>query len=78
LKRILITGGRRFLGRNLAVHLAENKDCETRIFGRENSIEDLKRSILWADVIFHLAGINRPKEPAEFEKGNAGLTEQLR
>jgi UDP-2-acetamido-2,6-beta-L-arabino-hexul-4-ose reductase len=77
LKRILITGGRGFLGRNLAVHLAERKDCETRIFSRENSNEDLKRSILWADVIFHLAGVNRPKDPAEFEKGNAGLTEQL-
>ena len=77
LKRILITGGRGFLGRNLAVHLAERKDWETRIFDRENSIDDLKRSATWADVIFHLAGINRPKDPAEFEKGNARLTEQL-
>jgi UDP-2-acetamido-2,6-beta-L-arabino-hexul-4-ose reductase len=77
LKRILITGGRGFLGRNLAVHVAERKDWETRIFDRENSIDDLKRSATWADVIFHLAGINRPKDPAEFEKGNAKLTEQL-
>jgi UDP-2-acetamido-2,6-beta-L-arabino-hexul-4-ose reductase len=77
LKRILVSGGGGFLGRNLAVHLAGRKACETRIFGRENSIEDLKRSVLWADVIFHLAGVNRPKDPVEFEKGNAGLTEQL-
>ncbi len=75
--RILITGGRGFLGRNLAVHLLERKDCETRIFDQENSVEDLKSWVLDADVIFHLAGVNRPQDPIDFERGNAGLTEQV-
>jgi len=75
--RILITGGRGFLGRNLAVHLLERKDCETRIFDQENSVEDLKSWVLDADVIFHLAGVNRPQDTIDFERGNAGLTEQV-
>jgi UDP-2-acetamido-2,6-beta-L-arabino-hexul-4-ose reductase len=75
--KILITGGRGFLGRNLATHLLERKDCETSILGREDSAEVLKKSLLEADVIFHLAGVNRPQDPSEFETGNAGLTDRL-
>src|SRR5271166_942570 len=75
--RILITGGRGFLGRNLAAHLVERKDCETRIFDQENTPEELKNWVLEADVIFHLAGVNRPQDPADFERGNAGLTERV-
>jgi UDP-2-acetamido-2,6-beta-L-arabino-hexul-4-ose reductase len=75
--RILITGGRGFLGRNLVAHLLERKDCETRIFDREDSTEDLKNWLLEAEVIFHLAGINRPRNPIDFETGNAELTEQV-
>jgi UDP-2-acetamido-2,6-beta-L-arabino-hexul-4-ose reductase len=77
MKRVLITGGRGFLGRNLAVHLQERKDCETAIFGREDSAKDFREMLLKADLVFHLAGVNRPQDPMEFEQGNAGLTEQL-
>lgn len=75
--RILITGGRGFLGRNLSAHLLGLKDCQTSIFARENSEEDLGSRLLEADVIFHLAGVNRSQDPAEFVRGNAGLTEQI-
>ncbi len=75
--KILITGGRGFLGRNLATHLLERKDCEATIFDREDSAEDLRNWLLGVDVVFHLAGINRPQNPREFETGNAGLTEQV-
>ena len=75
--RILITGGRGFLGRNLAAHLLERKDCETTILGREDSAEDLRNCLLGTDVIFHLAGVNRPQDPIDFDRGNAELTEQL-
>lgn len=75
--RALITGGRGFLGRNLAAHLRDRKDCEVLIFGREDSIEDLEGCLGQADIIFHLAGVNRPEDPSEFEKGNAELTESI-
>ena len=77
MKRILITGGRGFLGRNLAAHLRERKDCETIIFSRENSAEEFRDGLLKADIVFHLAGVNRPKHPMEFEQVNTGLTEQM-
>jgi UDP-2-acetamido-2,6-beta-L-arabino-hexul-4-ose reductase len=77
LKKVLITGGRGFLGRNLAAHLLERKDCETTIFAREDSIGDLRNRLLESDVVFHLAGINRPQNPIDFEIGNTKLTHQL-
>lgn len=77
MKRVVITGGRGFLGRNLAAHLRACKDCEVMIIGREHSAEDFRQALLRADIIFHLAGINRPHEPAEFDTGNTGLTLQM-
>lgn len=75
--RILITGGKGFLGRNLTAHLAERKDCEVTIVDREEPIEELRLALCCADIVFHLAGINRPNNPDEFQIGNAELTEQI-
>lgn len=77
MKRILVTGGRGFLGRNLATHLSEHKEWETRVFDREDSASNFDQWLLEADVIFHLAGVNRPQNPREFETGNAELTERI-
>jgi UDP-2-acetamido-2,6-beta-L-arabino-hexul-4-ose reductase len=76
-KRVLITGARGFLGRNLIAHLRERKDCEFKTIVHDDSSEDLKRLLLQADIVFHLAGVNRPQDPIEFEKGNAALTERV-
>lgn len=43
----------------------------------ENSPEDLHAALARADVIFHLAGVNRPQDPKEFADGNAGLTREI-
>lgn len=75
--RILITGGRGFLGRNLAAHLHERKDYCVTICDHEDSADDFNKWLLEADIIFHLAGVNRPKDQIDFERGNAGLTEQV-
>ncbi len=75
--QVLITGGRGFLGRNLAAHLLDRKDCRTSVFDRDDPDEELEKLLREVDVVFHLAGINRPENPGEFETGNAGLTERL-
>ena len=46
-------------------------------FDRSNSPEELKNFVAKADFIFHLAGINRPKNQTEFDTGNRGLTEEI-
>ena len=47
------------------------------MFDLKDSPDDLRKWLLDVDVIFHLAGVNRPKDPSELETGNAGLTEQI-
>jgi UDP-2-acetamido-2,6-beta-L-arabino-hexul-4-ose reductase len=75
--KVLVTGARGFLGRNLTAHLAERKDCDLRLFDQNNSMQELQSWTAEADLIFHLAGVNRPAEQKEFETGNAHLTEDI-
>jgi UDP-2-acetamido-2,6-beta-L-arabino-hexul-4-ose reductase len=77
MKKVLITGGKGFLGRNLAIHLRERKDVDVLIFGREDSIEDLDCYLAEADIIFHLAGVNRPTALSDFDTDNSGFTERI-
>ena len=85
---ILITGARGFVGRNLVENLKAVRDGKNRTrpglaidtiyeYGRENSPEDLMRFCADCDFVFHLAGVNRPKDPKEFMEGNFGLASQL-
>jgi len=75
--RVLITGANGFVGKNLQLHLAEREDIEVLCFTRDQVLADLERLVVDADIIFHLAGVNRPQYPAEFKKGNTDLTEAL-
>ncbi len=75
--KILITGSKGFIGRNLVVELKNR--------GYSNIMEfdiDIDQALLddyckEADFIFHLAGVNRPKDQSEFMKGNFGFTSTL-
>lgn len=75
--RVLITGANGFIGKNLLLHLAERKKVEVLCFTRNNTSADLCHLISQADLVFHLAGVNRPQDPAEFKQGNADLTQAL-
>ena len=71
---ILITGVKGFVGRNLASHLRQRKDVQLFEFHRDSTARELTAAATAADLVFHLAGVNRPDDPAEFERGNVALT----
>ena len=75
--KVLITGSGGFLGKNLQLHLAERKDMEVVCFTRANQVEQLPALLARVDFVFHLAGVNRPEDTAEFVAGNADLTVAL-
>jgi UDP-2-acetamido-2,6-beta-L-arabino-hexul-4-ose reductase len=77
MRSVLITGARGFLGRNLAAHLLARGDCTLRLCDLETSEDELKGWLCEAEVIYHLAGVNRPQDPAEFESGNFGFTARI-
>ena len=77
LMRALVTGSRGFLGSNLVTRLRERAGVEVLEWHRGSAEGDLKRLVASADIVYHLAGINRPKDPAEFTTGNAGITGQV-
>ncbi|OGB20904.1 MAG: capsular biosynthesis protein [Burkholderiales bacterium RIFCSPLOWO2_02_FULL_57_36] len=75
--KVLITGANGFVGKNLSVRLSERLDIEVLPFTRDSSIDELRQHVGNADFIFHLAGVNRPTDPADFAAGNAELTQTL-
>lgn len=75
--KVLITGGNGFIGKNLQLYLAARKEVEILLFTRTNSVRELQAMLDGVDFIFHLAGINRPSDPAEFTSGNVELTREI-
>ena len=76
--KYLVTGAAGFAGRNLAMTLKTLPDAETMECDIGNNSEaDLAAFAERAGFVFHLAGVNRPKDPSEFETGNSGFTRSL-
>lgn len=75
--KIMVTGSNGFLGRNLIVQL-ENMGYKN-IFkcDMETSEVDFNRFCQEAEFVYHLAGINRPKNDSEFMEGNYDFTKKL-
>jgi len=76
---VLVTGAKGFIGRNLVHKLNQLADPGLAImpYDLDSAPEDLETYISSADVVVHLAGVNRPKDKEEFDKGNRGFTEEL-
>lgn len=75
--KVLVTGSRGFIGKNLVVHLSEMDNIEILEMDKDTKISDIKQDIESIDYILHLAGVNRPNDAAEFYEGNTDLTQQL-
>ncbi len=75
--KILVTGADGFIGKNLRVALGEREGFEALAINRGSSAAELEAAVSVADAVVHLAGVNRPQDPAEFAAGNADFTARL-
>ena len=74
---VVITGADGFIGRNLQVRLAEAADHVVTSVTRASPPGLLSEAARSADFVFHLAGVNRPPDPADYDAGNASYTADL-
>ena len=88
--KVLVTGAKGFVGRNLCEALKNIRDGKDRRekykqllpltvyeYDRDGTQDELSFFCSAADFVFNLAGINRPKDPSEFMEGNRGFGEML-
>ena len=88
--KVLVTGAKGFVGRNLCEALKNIRDGKDRRekyqqllpltiyeYDRDGTQEELSFFCMAADFVFNLAGVNRPKDPSEFMEGNRGFGEML-
>lgn len=74
--KVVVTGARGFIGRNLVLRLAERGETVFEI-GSDASGAELDAALRQADLVFHLAGVNRPPCDDAYETGNVGFTRSL-
>ena len=72
----MVTGSGGFIGKNLLVKLAESS-IEFNCFTRHQSANELANLLKDIDFVFHLAGVNRPQDLADFDRQNHGFTANL-
>ena len=85
--KILVTGAKGFVGKNLCAQLNNIKDGKARNYGvvidavyeydLDNTLEELDAWCTDADFVFNLAGVNRPQNQEEFMQGNYGFASTL-
>lgn len=86
--KILVTGAKGFVGKNLCANLRNIKEGFDRThpelsieeifeYDLDSTAEQLDKWCAEADFVFNLAGVNRPKDPEEFMKGNFGFASTL-
>ena len=86
--KILVTGARGFVGKNLCAQLKNIRDGKARCYGElciteiyeydiDSTAEELERYCKDCDFVFNLAGVNRPQNTEDFMRGNFGFASTL-
>ena len=86
--KILVTGAKGFVGKNLCAQLKNIRDGKARCYGDlvvdevfeydiDSTAEELEKYCKEADFVFNLAGVNRPQNQEEFMQGNFGFASTL-
>ena len=86
--KILVTGAKGFVGRNLCAQLNNIKEGKAKCYGNlvvdevfeydiDSTPEDLESYCRESDFVFNLAGVNRPQNTEEFMQGNFGFASTL-
>ena len=86
--KILVTGAKGFVGKNLCAQLKNIRDGKARCYGNvtvsevyeydlDSTPEELNAWCASADFVFNLAGVNRPQNQEEFMAGNFGFASTL-
>lgn len=86
--RILVTGAKGFVGKNLCAQLNNIKDGKAKCYGNftisevyeydiDSTLEQLDAWCRDCDFVFNLAGVNRPQNQEEFMQGNFGFASTL-
>ena len=86
--KILVTGAKGFVGKNLCAQLNNIKEGKVKCYGDltisavfeydiDSTVEDLDKYCADCDFVFNLAGVNRPQTPEEFMQGNFGFASLL-
>lgn len=86
--KILVTGAKGFVGKNLCAQLNNIREGKTRCYGdltvsavytydMDSTPEELDSYCRDCDFVFNLAGVNRPQNQEEFMLGNFGFTSTL-
>lgn len=86
--KVLVTGAKGFVGKNLVAQLNNIKDGKARCYGDlkidvvyeydiDSTIEELDAFCKDCDFVFNLAGVNRPQNQEEFMQGNFGFASTL-
>lgn len=86
--KVLVTGAKGFVGKNLCAQLNNIKTGKAKCYGDlvidevfeydiDSAPEQLDQWCRECDFVFNLAGVNRPQDPKEFMEGNFGFATVL-